>query len=245
MAAPTDNGRDTPDTDPRRFAPIAHSQGASQRDDGPTPARRIPIGKGLGWTVLIMCGLAAAVLVAVRAGAITLPGALPGAHGGGQSSQAGTQTSPAAQHLAADRLWASTTCTNILNWKNEIHHDATSLDLGLGALARIQDAIAATTRLSNQVSTLGLPPGAQTARAKSEIDQLRSDIQGRVHAIQGAASSVAGGNLAAIGTILSDLQSDTVVGSEIAGQLRHVLSVDLGLSLVETRACRQLVGIPI
>jgi hypothetical protein len=35
------------------------------------------------------------------------------------------------------------------------------------------------------------------------------------------------------------------VGTQIVGELRHVLSVDLGLSLVETRACRRLVGVPI
>jgi hypothetical protein len=66
-----------------------------------------------------------------------------------------------------------------------------------------------------------------------------------VRNIEGTAGSVANGNLAAIGALLSDVESDTVVGTQIVNELRHVLSVDLGLSLVETRARRQLVGIPI
>jgi hypothetical protein len=31
----------------------------------------------------------------------------------------------------------------------------------------------------------------------------------------------------------------------VVSELRHLVTVDLGLSLAETRACRQLVGIPI
>ena len=63
--------------------------------------------------------------------------------------------------------------------------------------------------------------------------------------VEGTAGSVANGNLAAIGALLSDVESDTVVGTQIVNELRHLLSVDLGLLLVETRACRELVGIPI
>jgi hypothetical protein len=129
--------------------------------------------------------------------------------------------------------------------RSEIQRDATSLNLSFGPLARIQDAITATARMSNEVHKLGLPPAAQTARTRVEIDQLRSDIDSRVHNIEGAAGRVASGNLAAIGGLLSDLENDTVVGTQIVNELRHVVSVDLGLSLVETSACRHLVGIPI
>jgi hypothetical protein len=180
-------------------------------------------------------------VAAVSTGAITLPGTQDST----QKPQTGAQASRAATQMAADQRWAAATCTNILDWKNEIHHDATSLSLGFGPLARIKDAIAATTRMSNEVGRLGLPPAAQTAQARAEIDQLRSDIESRVHSIEGTAGSVASGNLAAIGALLSDLENETVMGTPIVNELRHVVSVDLGLSLVETRACRQLVGIPI
>ncbi len=197
------------------------------------------LGRRLGRVVLVMGGIAAAVLVAVSTGLFTGPGVQNSA----QSTPAGTQASLA--EMAANQQWASATCTNILDWKNEIQRDATGLDLSLAALGRIEDAVAATTRMWDEVNQLGLPPGAQTAQARAEINQLRSDIESRVHNIEGTAGSVASGNLAAIGALVSELETDTGVGTQVVSDLRHVLSVDLGLSLVETRACRQLVGIPI
>jgi hypothetical protein len=170
---------------------------------------------------------------------------LPGAPSSAQGAQSGVQASLAAKRMAANQQWASDTCTNILDWKNEIQRDATSLNFGLGILTRIQDAIAATNRMSNELTKLGLPPAAQAGQLRGEIDQLRSDIESRVHNVQAAANSVATGNFAAIGTLVGDLASDTALGTPIVNDLRHIVSVDLGLSLVETRACRQLVGIPI
>jgi hypothetical protein len=241
MPAPGDNSPDSPDADPRVLGPVAPAEHTLRRLRTPAAARKISAGKRLGRVLLIMGAIGAVVVVEVGTGAITVPGAQDSTQG----TQTGAQASRAAKQMAADQQWASATCTNILDWKNEVRRDATSLNLGFGVLARIQDAIAATTRMSNEVNRLGLPPGGQTAQAQAEIDQLRSDIESRVHNIEGAAGSVASGNLAAIGALLSDLENDTVVGTSIANELRHVVSVDLGLSLVETRACRQLVGIPI
>jgi hypothetical protein len=194
----------------------------------------ISVGKRRGRVLLIVGGVAAAVLVVLSTGALTVPG-----------TETGAQASPTSKQMAADQHWASATCTNILDWKDEIQRDATGLNLSFGALARIQDAIAATTRMSNEVNRLGLPPDVQTGQARAEIDQLRSDIESRLHNVVGAAGSVASGNLAAIGPLVSDLENDTVLGTPIVNELRHVVSVDLGLSLVETRACRQLIGIPV
>jgi hypothetical protein len=196
--------------------------------------------------LLIVGGVGAAVLLAIGIGVIPLPGTQDNA---AATQTAATQTSAqaalAAKRMAANRQWAAATCTSIMSWKNELHRDATSFDLGFGPVARIHDAIAATTRLSNEVSTLGLPPTAQTARTRAEIEQLRSDIESRVRNVEAAAGSVANGNPVAIGSLLSDLEAGTAVGPQIVTELRHVLSVDLGISLVETRACRQLVGIPV
>jgi hypothetical protein len=66
-----------------------------------------------------------------------------------------------------------------------------------------------------------------------------------VRGVQCAARRVATGNLAATGALLSELENDTGVGTHIANELHRLVAVDLGLSLVETPACRQLVGIPI
>lgn len=186
---------------------------------------------------LVMACVAAAVVVAVRAGAIRLPG-------GRKTTQASDQAALAAQRTAADKQWASATCTNILDWKNEIKRDGTSLNLGFGPGARIRDAITATTRLVSELDTLGLPPGA-SPQTRAELSRLRSDIEARLSALEGAASSVAGGNISAIGTLVTDLENDKVLGPRIAGELSHVVSVDLGLSIVETGACRKVVGSPI
>jgi len=191
--------------------------------------------------VLVTVSVVATAAIAVATGAVRIPGLSDGS----RRMPASNQTALAAQRTAADEQWASATCTNILAWKKEIERDGTSLDLGFGPEARIQDAITATTRLISQLDALGLPPGAQTARARAELNQLRSDLGSRLHAIDGAASSVAGGNIAAIGTLITDLENDKVLGTRLTGELSHVVSVDLGLSLVETRACRQLAGIPI
>jgi hypothetical protein len=199
------------------------------------------VGWRLARVLLVMCGVIAAVTVAIGSGAVKIPGL----SGGSRDAQASGHIALAAQRTAADKRWASATCTNIINWKNEIQRDGTSLNLGFGPRSRIRDAIAATTRLVSQLDKLGLPPGAQTAQAQAELNQLRSDITSHSRELEGTATSIAGGNLAAIGTLVTDLENDKVFGTQIAGELRHVVTVDLGLSLVETRACRQLVGIPI
>jgi hypothetical protein len=199
------------------------------------------VGRRLARVLLVMGGVAAAATVAVSTGVVKLPGPL----GGSGSAGAGAEAALAAQRTEANKQWASATCTSVLDWKNEIARDGTSLDPGFGPAARIRDAVAATSRLASRLDTLGLPPGAQTAQAQAELNQLRSDIATRARSLQAAAGSLAGGNIAAIGTLATDLERDRVLGTQITGELRHVVSVDLGLSLAETRACRQLVGIPI
>jgi hypothetical protein len=190
--------------------------------------------------LLVMASIIGAVTVAISTGAVKVPGL----SGGSRKTQPSEQATLAAQRTAAEAQWASATCTSILAWKNELQRDGTSLNLGLGPSARVHDAIAASTRLLSKLDKLGLPPGA-SRQARAELAQLRADIASRLSSLEGAAGSVAGGNLAAIGTLLGDLESDKVLPGQIAGELQHLVSVDLGLSVAETRACRQLVGIPI
>jgi hypothetical protein len=194
----------------------------------------------LARVLAVVAAVVAAGTIAITTGAVKLPGFSAGS----RKTQPSEQAALAAQRTAAEEQWASATCTSILTWKNEIQRDGTSLDLGLGPSARVHDAITASTRLLSELDKLGLPPGAPP-QAQAELDQLRADITSRLSSLEGAAGSVAGGNLGAIGTLLGDLESDRVLGTRITDELRHVVSVDLGLSLAETRACRQLVGIPI
>jgi hypothetical protein len=208
------------------------------QDNTHAPGPGVPV--RLVRVILVVFGIAAAVVAAVASGAVSLPSFGKGAH-----SRASSGAALAAQREAANTRWATATCTNLLAWKKEIERDGTSLDLGLGPSARIDDAISATRRMLSELDQLGLPPDAQSAQARAQIEQLRSDLQSRLQAIEGTASSVASGNVLAIGTLVDDLANDKVVGTQIASELQHVVSVDLGLSLAETRACRQLVGIPV
>lgn len=66
-----------------------------------------------------------------------------------------------------------------------------------------------------------------------------------MRAIEGDAHRVTSASLSAIPALLSDLEGDRALAPRLAGEVRRVVSVDLGLSLAETRACRQLVGIPV
>jgi hypothetical protein len=200
-------------------------------------ARETPVLIRLVRVLLAMGAVVAAAVLVVSTGVVKLPFA----H---HSSQGSPQTTLAAQRTATDQQWASAFCTNLLAWKNEIQRDGTSVNFGLGPAARIKDAVAATTRALGQLDKLGLPPG-QTVAARAETKQLRSEIESRARKLQSDADSISGGNLTAITTLLGDLQSDRAIGTQIGNELQRIVSVDLGLSMAESRACRQLVGIPI
>lgn len=197
----------------------------------------------LGTVILAMAGIVAALGAVVATGIVKLPGLHVGAARTGHVTLAADRS--AAVQSAAEKQWAASTCTNILQWKNQVKHDGTSLSLGLGPVARIQDAIAATKRMLNEQDKLGLPPGAHAGPARADAKALRSDIESHLADIERAATSVAGGNLAALPTLLGDIQNYKALGSRLSEELSHVVSADLGLSLAETSACRQLVGITI
>ncbi|MBV8216871.1 MAG: hypothetical protein JO325_00285 [Solirubrobacterales bacterium] len=169
----------------------------------------------LGRVALVMGGLVAAVVAGIVV-ALSTGFSLPAHRDDGQTTQVSDRTALAVQQEAADKQWASSACASILNWKNDLHHDETSTNLGFGPVARVQNAIAATKNMLTEVDKLGPPPGVQAARARADLSQIRSELED--------------GNLP---------------GPQIAGELRNLVSVDLGLSLVETRACRELVGSPI
>jgi hypothetical protein len=241
MSAPDDHTAATRDANAPVFGPVAPAEDVPVSQSAPQTARQRSAATRAGLGFLIIAGIAAAVLIAVRAGAITLPGTT---HGTG-TPQTTPQASPAATRAAANQQWASAMCTDILQWKSAIKRDATSLDLGFGVPARVKDAITTTMRTLSELDKLGLPPGAEGAQGRAETNQLRSRIASRVMKLQDAARSLASGNLGAAVTLLGDLKNDTVTGAQVVNELQHVLSVDLGISLVETRACRQLVGIPV
>ena len=241
MPTPRDNSPASPDGDPQACESGRPAEDASLRPRTPAIARARSLGGRRGLVLGLVGGVAAAVAVVVITGAVTLPGT----HDGTQRTQASDQASLAAKESAANRRWASATCANILAWKNELRRDTKSLNLSFGSLGRIEDAVAATTRVLNELKKLGPPPAVRTAQARAEIEQFRADIESRVHKIEGDVHAVAGGDLTAIGALFSDLENAKVLGTEIGDELRHGLFADLGLSLVETPACQELAGIPV
>jgi hypothetical protein len=180
--------------------------------------------------VFILAALAAATAVALGTGSVKLPGS--------GNTKASAHQAAATRQLVANQEWASATCSTVVSWKNEIQRDLHGLTLSFGAIPRVQDAVSATSRMVDSMRKLGLPPGLQSALG----DQLRSDIQSRVHSIESAARSVAAGNLGAIGTLLSGFGNVPAMARQIAGHLRAI-APELGISLASSVSCRQLVGL--
>lgn len=228
MTAPGDQTPNSPDANAPAFGSDGPSPGApAAPEPGSRVGRIVPV-------IFIVGALVAAIAITIGTGAIALPGS-------GSANLSAQQTADVRQ-LAANRQWASATCSTVLGWKNEIQRDVHGLTLSLSAIPRVQDAIGATTRVANSIKKLGLPPALRSAEGRAELDQLRSDVRSHVQSIESAAASVAGGNLAAIGTLVSDLRTAPSMGDRIVGHLRVVAS-DLGVSLASTPSCRALVGV--
>ncbi len=222
--------------------PVDHDAAPPDPQPAPTTSRS-SAGKWIGAALLAVGCIGVAALVAISSGAIKLPGAANSSDGSG--SQSSAQEANEARLTAADERWASATCTNIIVWKNELQRDEAGLGFSLSSVSRIEDAITATTHMLSEVKQLGLPPSVHGGQAQAAIEQLRSDLETRVKDIEGAAGSVASGNLAAIGTLIGDLKNYKGLGTQMLTDLRHAITGDLAISLVEAQPCRQLVGVKI
>jgi len=156
-----------------------------------------------------------------------------------------TSTSTAASTEQADREWADNTCTNVLDWKHDLHTDETSTNLGFGPLARVDNAITATQRLANKLTANGLPPTERSAQARRQFAALSSELQTQIARVKSAANQVESGNPLAALAAVENLKADSGLASQVAGAVQHLASVDLGLAVVETSACRRLAGSPV
>jgi hypothetical protein len=229
MPAPGSHGPSSLEADAPAFAPSAPGHG-----DAPAPKHRSLVSRVVP-VVLILAALAVVTAVALGTGAAT-----PSGSGGGATAD--TQHAAAARQMAANQQWAAAACSTVVGWKNEIQRDLHGLTFSLGAISRVESAIGVTTRMVDSIGKLGLPPALQGAQGRAQVDQLRSVVESHLHGIESAASSVAGGNLAAIGTLLSDLRSAPSMEGQIVGDLRGV-AAELGVSLASSPSCRQLVGV--
>jgi hypothetical protein len=229
MPAPGDQSQSSFDANPPAFGPAAPAHGGAAAPEHGSLLSRVAA------VVFILGALAAAAAVVLGTGAVKLPAA-------SGKATVGTQQAAAAGQMAANQQWASATCSTLVGWKNEMQRDAHGLTLSLGAISRVSDAVGATTRMVDSIEKLGLPPALRGAQGRAQVDQLRSDVQSHLRGIESAASSVAGGNLGAIGTLLSDLGNAPSVERQIVGDLRNVAS-ELGVSLAISPSCRQLVSL--
>ena len=228
MPAPGDQSSSSLDGEATAFADTARARrDAAGPERGPLVSRVVPV-------VFILGALVAATAVALGTGAVNLPGS-PGA-------KASTQQAAVPGQMAANQQWASATCSTVLGWKNRIQRDVNGLTLSLSAFPRVQDAIGATSRMVDSIKKLGLPPAVKSAHARGHLDQLRSDIESHMQAIESAASSVAAGNLGSIATLLSSLRNAPSMEGQIVGHLRDLAS-EFGVSLASSPSCRQLVGL--
>lgn len=226
MPAPGDQTHSSFDANAPAVDPSAPAPGDRPgRERGSLVSRVVP-------AVFILGALAAAIAVALGAGAVEPAGS--------GNAKVSAQEAAAARQMAANQQWASATCSTVLGWKMEIQRDLHGLTFSLSSIPRVQDAIGATTRLVDSIEKLGTPPSLQGAEARAELDQLRSDVH--VKGIESAARSVAGGNLEAIGTLLSDLGNAQSIRGQVVGRLREIAS-ELGVSLAASPSCRQLVGL--
>ena len=227
MPVPGDQSPSSCDADAHAFAATAPPRREAEAPGhGSLVSRIVPV-------VFVLGAVVAAIAVALSTGAVKLPGS--------DSAQANSQQAAAARQMSANQHWASATCTTVVSWKNELQRDLHGLTLSLGAIPRVQDAIGATTRMVDSIQKLGLPPALHSAQGRAAIDQLRSDVQSHMHGIESAVSSVAAGNLLAIGTLVGDLGKAPSVERQLVGHLRDVAS-ELGVSLASSPSCRQLVG---
>ncbi|HEY2655914.1 MAG TPA: hypothetical protein VGI55_09000, partial [Solirubrobacteraceae bacterium] len=77
-----------------------------------TENREVAIFWRLGRVVLVMGAITAVLAIVLTNGLISLPGS----GNGTQAAQASDRTSLVAQQEAADKRWASSACTSILDW---------------------------------------------------------------------------------------------------------------------------------
>lgn len=153
--------------------------------------------------------------------------------------------SPAESTHQQDLRWAGAACTNVLDWKNEISADETSLHMSLNPITRIEDAVSQTEALGTKLESIGLPPAARSGPAHEQVAQFGERLRTQLSHVKSATSDLENGNPMAALAAINDISAISGLASGFVGAIQHSASVDLGLAIVETRACRQLFGSPV
>jgi len=188
-------------------------------------------------SIQLKTGIGAVVLVAAL---IALVVYLTGI-GASQPASAGQlAASAAAATEQADQHWADTACSTVLRWKDTLHRDETSTDLSFGPIARLENAAAATVHLVDEVSALGLPPGARTVAAHRDFKALADQLVTSSGGLRSVAGQLESGDVAAALGAISDTANAAALATALVHSLQRFVSVDLGLAMIKSGACRDL-----
>ena len=149
------------------------------------------------------------------------------------------------QTSEANQRWANTVCTDMLAWQKQVHHDETSLNLGFGPRARLNDAIETTRQLVNEITILGPPASRHESRDQAAFQQLGSAMQTKLTEAQTAANKLENGNVDGATALISDLRDGASLAAALISNARHLATTDLAIAVLDTKTCRQVAGLPV
>ena len=144
----------------------------------------------------------------------------------------------------ANQRWANAACTDMLAWQQQVHHDETSLNLGFGPRARLNDAIETTRRLVNELTLLGPPVTQRKSHPPAQFRQLGSALQTKLTDAQTAANKLENGNVDAATALITDLPGGVDRAAALISDARQLAPTDLAIAVLETKTCRQVTGLP-
>lgn len=173
------------------------------------------------------------------AAALVAAVALLAAGCGGSSSSSATPTD----------TWASGVCTAITTWKTSLTNIESTVKSGGLSKESISgattQAAAATNTLAQDLKKLGKPDTQAGQTAKSDLDQLSSELTKNVKTIQDAVSGASGaaGVLTAVSTASSTL---VTMGQEVSSTLTSLQKLDpkgeIQQAFKQANSCKSLLG---
>jgi hypothetical protein len=176
---------------------------------------------------------------AVGAAALVATVALTAAGCGGSSSSGTTATD----------TWASGVCTAITTWKTQLTTIETTVKSGGLSKDSINTAVTqaktATDTLAKDLKKLGKPDTQAGQTAKSEVEQLSTELSKNVQTIQDAVAGASGaaGVLTAVSTASATL---VTMGQEVSTTLADLQKLDpkgeLEKAFKQSSSCKALVG---
>jgi ABC-type transporter Mla subunit MlaD len=154
---------------------------------------------------------------------------------------------------SSEEKWASSVCTNITNWKDEIQkqvNDAQSKlqSPGAGTMTAIkgnvQQAADATNQLASDLKSLGAPNTSSGQQAKQQLDSLATQLQNTVnHAKQTISGLPKNAGLTQIVNQLSTLGPELqslVTNTKTTLNSIQSSSSDLKKAFQKANSCKQL-----